>query len=166
MNNPQIFSAKFIFSLCAALLLLSACKPRGNWPDGMEAIHWDRDACAGCGMVISDPRFAVELRGGAKNTVFKFDDMGCLAAWLREKAGANLLAQTPNPRIWVADFASFRGSRETLRWLDARTARYIRRSSPMGYDFAAVENAAADEKTIGFDEILQSIQATQQRGRQ
>jgi hypothetical protein len=37
-------------------------------------------------MVISDRRFAAEMRGGEKNIVFKFDDIGCAVFWLRDKA--------------------------------------------------------------------------------
>ena len=31
-------------------------------------------------------RFAGQIRGGPKDTVFKFDDVGCLVFWLRDKA--------------------------------------------------------------------------------
>ena len=61
---------------------LTGCGNKGNWPDGMAEIKWDRDTCVRCSMVISDRRFAAELRGGPDNTVFKFDDPGCLAFWL------------------------------------------------------------------------------------
>ena len=59
---------------------LSGCK-KDNWPDSMVEIKWDRDTCVRCSMVISDRRFAAQLRGGPENTAFKFDDPGCLAFW-------------------------------------------------------------------------------------
>ncbi|MCL2645230.1 MAG: hypothetical protein FWD51_07205, partial [Betaproteobacteria bacterium] len=70
----------FRFSaFAAALLLLVACGKRGNWPEGMVPIHWDRDTCVSCAMAISDPRFAVELiHGKSAKGALKFDDIGCL----------------------------------------------------------------------------------------
>ena len=56
---------------------LSGCTD-DKWPEGMKSIIWDRDTCVRCNMAISDRRFAAELRGGPKDTVFKFDDPGCL----------------------------------------------------------------------------------------
>lgn len=64
---------------------LSGCK-KGAWPEEMVEIKWDRDTCVVCNMVISDRRFAGEMRGGPNKTVFKFDDPGCMAIWLKEKA--------------------------------------------------------------------------------
>lgn len=157
----------FRFSaFAAALLMLVACGKRGNWPEGMEPIHWDRDTCAQCNMAISDPRFAVErVRGKPGKGALKFDDIGCLAAWSNgqgKKTGQQFWQEEPDARVWVADFNSPVDNREALRWLDARTARYIERSSPMGYNLAAVEDS--EEKTVGFDEILQHGQAHQHGG--
>ena len=44
-------------------MALSGCK-KGAWPDEMVEIKWDRDTCVVCNMVISDRRFAGEMRGG------------------------------------------------------------------------------------------------------
>jgi nitrous oxide reductase accessory protein NosL len=119
----------------AALLPLAGCSSRGEWPEGMQEIKWDRDTCVRCSMVISDRRFAAEMRGGPKNTVFKFDDIGCAVFWLRDKAAQYPWMAEPATRLWVAD-ANNRG--DALRWHDARTAHYFGKISPMGYNFAAV----------------------------
>ena len=148
------------FFILIVAVFIVACGKRGNWPDGMEAIHWDRDTCAQCNMAISDPRFAVELRHGPKNTAYKFDDIGCLIVWsnaLAKRTGTPPWWEGSDARVWVADFSSLIDNRETLRWLDARVARYIERSSPMGYNLAAVESAA--ENSIGFDEVMRHEQA-------
>ena len=55
--------------------MLSACGKSG-WPEGMAEIKWDRDTCTRCRMAISDRRFAAQVRGGPKDQVFKFDDIG------------------------------------------------------------------------------------------
>jgi nitrous oxide reductase accessory protein NosL len=155
MRRSRIFAVPVVF------LLLAACGKHGNWPEGMEAIHWDRDTCAQCGMAISDPRFAVEwVQGKPKKRVFKFDDIGCLITWanaLSKKTGAPPWWEGAEARVWVADFNSMADNREALRWLDPRTARYIGRSSPMGHNLAAVESA--NEQTAGFDEVLRREQA-------
>ncbi|MCL2160404.1 MAG: nitrous oxide reductase accessory protein NosL [Betaproteobacteria bacterium] len=145
------------FALAALVVVFAvACGKRGNWPEGMAPIHWDRDTCAQCNMAISDPRFAVELlHGNPKKTAFKFDDIGCLIAWtnaLSKRTGERPWWEASEARVWVADFNSPVDNREALRWLDARVARYIERSSPMGHNLAAV--GEANEKNIGFDEIL------------
>jgi copper chaperone NosL len=101
----------------------------------MQPIKWDRDTCARCNMVISDPRFAAELRGGEKDVVFKFDDIGCLVFWLRDKAAQHPWMGDPATRMWVADSTDMSGA----TWLDPRAGALPRRRlSPMGYNFAAV----------------------------
>jgi hypothetical protein len=113
---------------------LSGCKS-DNWPDGMAEIKWDRDTCVRCSMAISDRRFAAQLRGGPDKTVFKFDDIGCLVFWLKEKADKYPWLADAATRMWVADFTS--KSREEMRWLDPKRAHYMTKTSPMGYNFAA-----------------------------
>ncbi len=115
---------------------LAGCGSKGDWPEGMAEIKWDRDTCVRCNMVISDRRFAAEMRGGEKDTVLKFDDIGCLVFWLRDKAESHPWMTTAAARMWVAD-ASGKLS-EAVRWLDPRQAQFLGgRTSPMGYNFAA-----------------------------
>ncbi len=133
--------------LSGGLLLapLAGCGRKDNWPEGMAEIKWDRDTCVRCNMVISDPRFAAELRGGEKNTAFKFDDIGCLVFWLRDKAAQYPWMAEPATRLWVADSTDMRGA----TWLDAHRAHYLGgRLSPMGYNFAAVRDAASGALTF------------------
>lgn len=132
---------------------LSACGEKGDWPEGMAEIKWDRDTCARCSMVISDRRFAAQMRGGEKHVVFKFDDIGCLAFWLRDKAAAHPWMADPATRMWVAD-----SSGQGVRWLDPRTAHYVGgKASPMGYNFAAVH--AAVPGSLTFDSMREHVLA-------
>ncbi len=106
---------------------LQACG-RSDWPEGMAEIKWDRDTCTRCNMVISDHRFAAEARS-PRGEVFKFDDIGCLAFWLKAQAWAK------EARLWVSDATV--ATSET-RWLDASQASYVTgKRSPMGYNFSA-----------------------------
>lgn len=142
------------FLLLSAGVLLAGCGKKGHWPEGMAEIKWDRDTCVRCNMVISDPRFAAEMRGGEKDTVFKFDDVGCFVFWLRDKAALHPWMAEAATRMWVADSNDLRGQ----TWLDARTAHYLPgRLSPMGYNFAAVREAAPGSVT--FDEMRAQVLA-------
>jgi len=129
----QLAAGGFLLTPLAAAL--SGCN-KDNWPEGMVEIKWDRDTCARCSMVISDRRFAAQLRGGPDKAVFKFDDIGCMVFWLRDKADKYPWLAEAGTRFWVADFTS--KSREEMRWLDPKRAHYMTKASPMGYNFAAV----------------------------
>ncbi|MDR1463507.1 MAG: nitrous oxide reductase accessory protein NosL [Azoarcus sp.] len=130
--------------------LLAACG-NGGQPKGMAAIHWDRDACTHCKMAISDHRFAVELRGGPADAVFKFDDIGCLISWAKQNAAEQPWIDNADTRMWVASFTS--PDRDNIHWLDPRKVYYIDRSSPMGYNFAAVDST--NEGAIDFENMRQ-----------
>ncbi len=132
---------------------LAACGRDGDWPEGMRPIKWDRDTCVRCNMVISDRRFAAEMRGGPKDTVFKFDDIGCLILWMRDKAAQFPWLSEAATRMWVADVA---GNGE--RWFDPRTAHFLGgRVSPMGYNFVAV--GVAQEGSVAFPVLRERILA-------
>jgi nitrous oxide reductase accessory protein NosL len=132
VNRRQALAAGFSLSpLWAALV---GCSRDEGWPPGFDPIHWDRDTCVRCRMVISDRRFAAELVGAGPNQALKFDDIGCALFWLRDKATAMPWISAPDTRLWVADLAS-RGA--VPNWLDARQAQYVSRMSPMAYNFAA-----------------------------
>lgn len=132
---------------------LSACGKNEGWPEGMQPIMWDRDTCVVCNMVISDRRFAGQMRGGPKNTVFKFDDPGCIALWLHDKAATYPWIKEPATKIWVADSAN-RGN-EPVRWLDARGAQYLGKFSPMGYNFGAT--AYPQGGSIDFNTMCEHV---------
>jgi nitrous oxide reductase accessory protein NosL len=116
-----------------AAALLTGCKPSTDLPEGMVEIKWDRDTCVRCSMVISDRRFAAQVRGGPKQGSYKFDDIGCVVHWLEQQEWG----KDPAVRIWVADS-------QDQSWLDARKAWYVgAKTSPMGYNFAAVRGNIA-----------------------
>ena len=151
-----MIARRHFLALSGGLLLapLAGCGKQGHWPEGMAEIKWDRDTCARCNMVISDPRFAAELRGGEKNTAFKFDDIGCLAFWLRDKAAQFPWMAEAATRLWVADAADMSGA----TWLDARQAHYLGgRLSPMGYNFAAARDAVSGGLT--FESMREQVLA-------
>ncbi|MFH1869405.1 MAG: hypothetical protein ABIK82_09545 [Pseudomonadota bacterium] len=142
------------FALTPIAAALAACGSAGAWPEGMAEIKWDRDTCTRCSMVISDRRFAAELRGGEKNTAFKFDDIGCAVFWMRDKQKDHPWLADPATSFWVADAGAGKGD----KWLEARKAYYSGgKMSPMAYNYSA--RAYAEAGTQGFDEMRQHVLA-------
>ncbi len=138
MRRRTLLAHGFALTPLAALML-SACGDDGDWAEGMLPIKWDRDTCLHCMMVISDRRFAVEIRGGHRNDAFKFDDIGCAATWRVEKMNQYpWLAQT-DFGFWVADYAT-----HGKKWLNALNAHYVNGpTSPMAYNYSATAELQA-----------------------
>lgn len=153
MDRRRFLASGFaITPLAAALSSLGGCGRGEEWPEGMQPIKWDRDTCVTCNMVISDRRFAGEMRGGPKKTVFKFDDPGCIAVWLDKRGTDFPWMREPATKIWVADINSGSGS---VAWLDGRQAQYVTRTSPMGFNFGAVGHP--DAGSVDFPTMCEHV---------
>lgn len=97
---------------------------------------WGKQACDSCKMIIGDRRYAAELvlENGERRF---FDDVGCLAEYLRVHGSAG--------GAWVRD--------ERGTWVDARRARYVTGvHTPMDYGFA--QSAAG---TVDFSAVMASV---------
>lgn len=117
------------FLLCAACAgagaVLAACAPRATTPQPPE-IAYGLDVCDGCGMVISEPRFAgaLLLEDGRS---FKFDDLGDMLVYHLDRPNLKVAAW------FVHDFY-------TEAWTRGETASYVASdtiASPMGHGLAA-----------------------------
>ena len=100
-----------------------------------RSIAVGQEACRHCHMTIADPRFAAELVT-TKGKVFVFDDVGCLAAFVRE--GSVPAAQQHS--LWVYDYLR----PDSL--LDARQAVYLSvdtLGTPMASHFVATRPGPA-----------------------
>jgi copper chaperone NosL len=130
--------------IIAAAPLLAACKPQ---KEGPEDIRWGRETCAICGMIISDPRYAAEIRGGPDRTLVKFDDIGDAVHWLSVQDWAD----SPD-EFWVRD------SNTGEDWLDARRAFYHPDTiSPMDYGYAAVPTQ--EPGAVTFEQMKAGVMA-------
>ncbi len=128
----------------ALVLLLSACS--GDPPTGPVPIKYGRDTCDFCRMVISDPRFAAQVRGGPGHKAYKFDDIGEGLVWL----GMQAWKDDANVEIWVNDMATGK------TWLDARLAYYVQvKMSPMGFNYGALKQSKPG--ALSFDEYRKVI---------
>jgi len=116
--------------LALLALALAAC----GRESGPQPIAFDREACAHCRMLISDPRFAAQLET-QDGEVRSFDDPGCLLA--------ELAARAPAVRtLW------FHHLRED-RWLDGAHVAFVETErTPMGYGLGAVDAGAPGALTL------------------
>jgi len=133
-----------LFSLAAVLTApLAACKPKS----GPEPIHYDREVCEMCNMIISDPRFAAEIRA-PDGSLHKFDDIGDAVHWLiRQDWGK---AGKAPKEFWVMDM------NDGKTWLDARKAWYVPgKTTPMDYGFGAVPEKVPG--ALGFAEMKKKV---------
>ncbi|MDH3685013.1 MAG: hypothetical protein OEP95_02250 [Myxococcales bacterium] len=115
-------------ALLAALWVLPSCGDEST--TGPVEPAWDRDACEHCRMVVSDRRFAAQVRSATTGKVLHFDDPGC----------AILAGVGDQDEVWVRDPS---GS----EWLDGRKVRFSSgHKTPMSYGFGV-----AAEGTDGLD---------------
>jgi copper chaperone NosL len=116
-------------ALLAAGLFARAVLDARRPPEGPAPIAWDREVCAHCGMLISDPAFAAQLHT-RDGQVMSFDDPGCLLSYEQMHA----------PDIHARWFHHHDGE----RWIaGARVAFRTVPRSPMGYGLAATDAGAA-----------------------
>ncbi len=127
------------------LPLLSACNREPL--TGPVRVVWDRDTCERCKMIISDKRFAAQIRDPSKR-VHKFDDFGCAVFFLEHQQWA-----AQSTEFWVPDMNGGE------RWLDARQAHYLGgKTTPMGYGFGALSTAAGAE-VVSYEQARKMVLA-------
>jgi len=118
------FSAYFIVIFLASFLL-TACEKEND--KGFAKIHWDRDTCERCHMVMSEKSYAVQIENPITRQKHKFDDIGCAVLWFAEYQQDWF--ETAN--IWVKN-------EKTQEWINAKTAFWTKNNiTPMNYGLAA-----------------------------
>jgi copper chaperone NosL len=141
-----------VFTLLTVFLLSACSADPGTGP---AEVKWDRSACERCRMVLSDRRFAVQVRylpkGKRHSQVIQFDDIGCATLWLQDKSWKDDL-QT---QIWVADHRNG-------NWINARTASYIKdKLTPMEYGLGAQSDPAPN--ALDFEQAKAHILEVEKR---
>ena len=66
-------------ALAAAAFVAVVLVRSQQLPEGPVAVAWDKEACAHCHMLLSEPRFSVQLQA-EDGSVLGFDDPGCYFA--------------------------------------------------------------------------------------
>ena len=144
---------KVFYLLLLVTLFFTACNKKNS--NGIEAIHWDRDVCQRCKMVVSERKYAAEIVNPNTGKVYKFDDIGCAVMWLKEEH----IPWADKAKIWVTDAKSG-------KWLDAKSAKYTDDSiTPMAYGISAFskETFPKGHKALNFDEAVKQIELIEQK---
>lgn len=135
----------FILSL---IFITSGCEE--ETVESVHEMHWDRDMCDRCKMVISERKHAVQVKNEQNGKVYKFDDIGCTIAWFKEEK----IKWKDSAKIWVTDA-------KTGSWIDAKTAFYeTDTKTPMGYGFSAhktKESIESEHEIIDYNEMIKRI---------
>ena len=139
---------KLLFLAIVLLLSFTACEKKS--PTELRDVHWDRDMCERCKMVVSDRHHTVQVINPQTNRSYMYDDIGCMVLWFDDEK----IAWADKAKIWITDS-------QTGKWINARTAYYDTENiTPMAYGFAAHDgNGTIKEhsKMINFEEVSKRI---------
>jgi nitrous oxide reductase accessory protein NosL len=114
---------KLLLLAIGIILGLSACEREISTE--LKEVHWDRDMCERCKMVVSDRKHAVQVIDAQSGRSYMFDDIGCVVLWFDDAQ----IAWSKEAKIWITDIISG-------KWIDARTAFYDTNNiTPMGNGF-------------------------------
>ncbi len=132
-----------------AIVTLLAFALSSCWEEqqsGPVEIHYGRETGEYCGMIISDPRFAAEVRQAKGSKIYKFDDIGDVIHWLKIASWK----PTAETEIWVRDMKT------GTKWLDARKVFYVGgQHSPMEYGYGAV--AEMEPGAVTYEEMKKAV---------
>ncbi|MCK5110507.1 MAG: hypothetical protein KAQ94_03225 [Arcobacteraceae bacterium] len=129
-------------------LSFSGCEKKIE--SGVAKVHWDRDMCARCVMVVSDRKNTTQVRHPDTGKKYMFDDIGCAVLWFKEEK----LDWKDRAKIWITDV-------NTGKWIDARTAFYDTENiTPMAYGFSAhatKDTIKKGQEIIDYNEVVKRV---------
>jgi len=137
-----------LFILSIFLFLFNGCEKKDV--TALNEVHWDRDMCERCRMVVSERHHAVQVINIQNGRFYMFDDIGCTVLWFDDEK----IDWANKAKIWITDLT-------TGKWIDARTALYSTQNiTPMAYGFAAhksKESIKKGEEIIDFKEMSRRV---------
>ena len=138
-----------ILAITALTLFLSSCEKKISHEH--DKMHWDRDMCERCKMVVSERNHAAQVINPQTGQSHKFDDIGCIVLWFKEEN----ITWKDTAKIWITDV-------KTSKWINARTAYYDNlHITPMAYGFSANEKKESikeGSEVISFDEMVKRVE--------
>nr|WP_321268615.1 hypothetical protein [uncultured Sulfurimonas sp.] len=138
---------KIILLFVAGIMFL-ACEKKVE--TGVAEVHWDRDMCSRCVMVVSDRKNTVQIRNPETSRTYMFDDIGCTILWFEEEK----IEWKDKAIIWITDLT-------TGEFIDAKTAFYDTNNvTPMAYGFSAhktKDTIKEGEEIISYDEVVKRV---------
>ena len=117
-----LMNSRWARSFFVVSILISGCVQKVG---GLPVIHYGKDVCAECRMIIMDKRFASAIQSGSDD-ILKFDDIGCMILYERKNSIASKYS-------WVHDYV-------TGEWLESGKAFFVHSTqlvTPMGHGIAA-----------------------------
>ena len=142
---------KFIllgFSLVLLSLSTTGCEKKST--TSVSEVHWDRDMCSRCVMVVSDRHNTTQVRNPNNGKTYMFDDIGCMAVWFEEEK----IPWKDKAIVWITDV-------DTGKWIDARKAFYDTNNvTPMAYGFSAHKTKKSikdGEEIVDYNEVIKRV---------
>ncbi len=137
-----------LFTTLFLLLNMFGCEERSK--TDVAKVHWDRDMCARCVMVVSDRHNTTQVRDPKTGKKYMFDDIGCTILWFQDQN----ITWKDQAIIWITDV-------NTGEWIDARKAFYDTENiTPMAYGFSAhksKESIKKGQEIIDFEELSRRV---------
>ncbi|MCH9813089.1 MAG: hypothetical protein K0U47_04000 [Epsilonproteobacteria bacterium] len=133
---------KFILLLLLTFFL-SGCERKIDL--GVHEVHWDRDMCVRCKMVVSERFYAAQTTDPTTGRTYYFDDIGCLVLWFQE----DQITWADSAFIWVTDVKSG-------VWINAKEAKWTTLDvTPMAFGFAAYTPGTEPDgvEVIAYEEM-------------
>jgi hypothetical protein len=122
---------------------------------GAHDVHWDRDMCIRCKMVVSERQYAAQTTNPITGRTYYFDDIGCLVLWFEEDE----IEWADKAVVRVIDV-------KTGEWINAREAKWSTVSiTPMAFGFSAYKAGTEpkNEEIIDYDEMVKRSIALEAR---
>ena len=117
---------------------------------GVATVHWDRDMCARCVMVVSDRHNTTQVINPNNGKKYMFDDIGCMVLWFDDEH----IKWKDEAIIWITDVT-------TGEWINARKAYYDTNNiTPMAYGFSAhksKDTIKKDQEIVDFNEVVKRV---------
>ncbi len=130
-----------IFSSAATIMFFTGCERKIDL--SARKIHFDRDICDRCKMVISIKNYAAQIIDPKDGKHYNFDDLGCAVNWFKEKD----IAWENEAVVYVADV-------QTSEMIDARKAFYTdKANSPMNFGFAAHKLEQSGVENFNYEHV-------------
>ncbi len=137
-----------LFTTLFSLLTIVGCEERSK--TDVVKVHWDRDMCARCVMVVSDRKNTTQVRDPKTGKKYMFDDIGCTILWFQDEN----IEWKDQAIIWITDS-------QTGEWINARTAFYDTENiTPMAYGFSAhrtKESIKEGQEVIDYKELSRRV---------
>lgn len=140
---------KLVLWVGFVLVGFNACDSKRDSTE-VRKVHWDRDMCERCKMVVSDRHHAVQVINPQTHKSYMFDDLGCTVLWFKEEN----ITWKDKSIIWITDA-------KDGTWIDAKKAYYDTGNiTPMAFGFAPhehKEDIVSDKKIYTYEKASKEI---------